>query len=69
MDPKTKQEKSLNMDELEEVTGGADKSDTNDGMPQKLLYCSDPRCMTERIFYLGSGGRATCSFCHTQILY
>ena len=70
MDSNTKQGKNLlNIDELDGVVGGADTGNTGNGGGTKKLYCNDPRCKQERIFYLGSGGRATCSFCHTQIMY
>ena len=39
----------------------------NTGLGTRELFCSDPRCNQPRIFYLGTGGRATCSFCHSQI--
>ena len=70
MDTNTKQVKNLlNIDELDGVIGGADTGNTGNVVEKKKLYCDDPRCKQERIFYLGSGGRATCSFCHTQIMY
>ncbi|MBO4904600.1 MAG: hypothetical protein J5367_05195 [Lachnospiraceae bacterium] len=58
----------LNVDDLEQVTGGDDNNPTNEP-PKKKMYCNDPRCKTDRIFYLYSGGRAVCSFCDTQIMY
>lgn len=71
MDEQMKQGMNMmNIDDLEGVTGGDGNNPADaDGIPQKRMFCSDPRCNTYRLFYLGSGGRAVCSFCHTQIMY
>ena len=70
MDTGAKQAKAiLNINELDGVIGGADTGDTKGKTETREMYCDDPRCKKTRVFYLGSGGRAVCSFCHTQILY
>ncbi len=68
MDNSKLENRIIGADELAGVTGGAETGDKT-AMETKYLYCDDPKCKQERLFYLGSGGRATCSFCHTQIMY
>ena len=66
MDTAKQEKKLLNIDDLNQITGG--KNDTNpQSLPTKELDC--PTCKVKKLFYLCGSGRAVCETCHNQIQY
>ena len=61
---------TMNIDDLEKVSGGVTNTDQNGQKlkPNERMHecpgCKDPNA----IFVLGSGGRAVCKQCNTQIM-
>ncbi len=66
------QNKALKMDELDKVNGGSAIDDVEfgevRGMKTVRHVCNSDTCKGAlRNFVVGSGGRATCTWCRTSI--